>query len=242
VVSRHATLSSTNDEAARIRDLGLAPIPFAVVAKQQTKGRGRAGRSFHSPVGGLYVSLGLAVRPEDRPGPLVAALAVAAAEAIEQTAGQTCRIKWPNDLWLGRRKVGGILCESAGEDRPVVAGIGVNVRGVPADLPEHVRVATTALDRDGARPVDLARLLDALLASAARRVADLEHATARPALEALWRSRLALLGERVGYRLGADAREGVLLDADVSRGLQLEEHVGRAWRRPEHIVDLRPLE
>jgi len=234
-------VGSTNDEAARLRDAG-APSRTAVVADRQTAGRGRAG-TWASPPGGLYVSLLVSAHPDDLPGPLTAALTLACAQAVEHVAPEvSCSIKWPNDVWVDRRKLAGLLLESAGAVRVVVAGIGVNVHGVPESLPDDVRAAITALDVEAGRAVTRQALLQSLLLHADLHVAALRVPAGRQDLEVEWRSRLALLGEDVTYELGGRRRRGHLEDASLDRGLLvLDEEEGRVWRRPEHVREVRPV-
>ena len=237
-----ASTTSTMDEVARRRDEGAGPRTV-VVAGSQSAGRGREGRPFASPPGGLYASLLVGVGPLDVPGPLVAASALAVAEALEETAGVRAELKWPNDVWIGARKVGGILLERGGGGRPLVTvGLGVNVRSVPADLPEDVRRGLTALDAEAGRPIGLEPLLTAVLARMDRRLADLRAPASRSALAADWRARLALKGRRVSWTEAGVRRTGRFLDAALDEGLELVDDArGHRRVRAEQVQDLRPL-
>ncbi|MFL5403366.1 MAG: biotin--[acetyl-CoA-carboxylase] ligase [Gemmatimonadales bacterium] len=110
----------------------------AVVAVEQLGGRGSRGRSWHSAPGGLWLSV--LFRPPSAGGIEVISLRVglAVAEAVEPLLRDPIRLKWPNDLMLGERKIGGILCEARwqGEGLAWVAvGVGMNVRNsIPPDL------------------------------------------------------------------------------------------------------------
>ena len=129
------TTASTNDVALALAAQGDCEGTI-VLADQQTAGRGRLGRAWHSPAGnGLYVSLVL--RPARVPGLLTLAAGVALAEAVEAVTALPPDIKWPNDLLVGRRKLAGILAETASGDVPqVVIGYGINVgrQSFPPDL------------------------------------------------------------------------------------------------------------
>lgn len=236
-----ALTASTMEEAARRRGEGAGPRTV-VVAEAQSAGRGREGRPFVSPPGGLYASLLVGVGPLDVPGPVVAASALAVAEALEETAGVRAALKWPNDVWIGGRKVGGILLESAGGTRPLVTvGVGVNVRAVPADLPPDVRAGLTALDAEAGRAVPLEALLSALLARMDRRLADLRAPASRTALATAWSGRLALKGERVSWTESGARRTGRFLDALLDEGLEVvDDALGHRRVRAEHVQDLRP--
>ena len=140
-VFRFQVLDSTNTKAISIAKEGLSEA--VVIAKRQTGGRGRMGRSFASPEGGLYLSY---LTDRLAPGASVLALTPAAAlavrRAILRTYGLSCGIKYPNDLLLEGRKVCGILCESAscGERFSVVIGAGINVCSdvpLPEDAPVY---------------------------------------------------------------------------------------------------------
>ncbi len=239
-IHHRVRVASTNDEAARLRDAGAGPR-VAVVADEQGRGRGRGGRAFASPPGGFYVSLLVAAAPGDLPGPLAAAIALAAVTAVETVSGVSCGIKWPNDLWVGRRKLAGILLEAAGPRVPVVAGLGINVHGVPEDLPEAIRGQATALDLEAGRHVDRGALLTALLVQVDRWSADLRFPHPRRALERAWRERLLFVGERISYEIGGVRRSSILRDASLEGGLLVEDpEAGTRTLRPEHVRDLRP--
>jgi BirA family biotin operon repressor/biotin-[acetyl-CoA-carboxylase] ligase len=186
-----ALVASTNDIAARLADQGAAD-GTVVLAETQTAGRGRHGRSWHSPPGaGLYVSL---VLPADGGTHVTLMAGVAVAEAIRTITGLPVEIKWPNDVvsvaggparW---RKVAGILAEStrvgAAAER-LVLGVGINVR--PADRPPELAMRATSLEEEVSRPVDRALLLVECLAGIASWQTRLRLADGRAALLTRWR-------------------------------------------------------
>ena len=140
-VFRFQVLDSTNAKAISIAKEGLSEA--VVIAKRQTGGRGRMGRSFASPEGGLYLSY---LTDRLAPGASVLALTPAAALAVRRAIlrayGLSCGIKYPNDLLLEGRKLCGILCESVscGERFSVVIGAGINVCSdvpLPEDAPVY---------------------------------------------------------------------------------------------------------
>lgn len=113
-----------------------------VIATRQTGGRGRLGRSFASPEGGLYMSLLL--KTSAAPGAITTLCAVSVRRAILRMTGFETDIKWVNDLLLDGKKVCGILCEnvfSGSESLGMIAGIGVNIYGddLPAELKDIAR-------------------------------------------------------------------------------------------------------
>ena len=116
-----------------------------VVAGEQLGGRGSRGRSWYSPPGGLWLSV--LFRPTASAGVEVMSLRVglAVAEALDPLLPRSLQLKWPNDLMLGERKVGGILCEARWQGHAlgwVTVGVGLNVRN---PVPEEVADAATAL-------------------------------------------------------------------------------------------------
>lgn len=137
LVEIHRRIGSTNDRALELAAAGASPFT-AVVADEQTRGRGRGGNEWHAPAGsGLLVSVVLPGAAAPSPAlPLVVGLA--AARALESEApGVEVRIKWPNDLYIGDAKVGGVLCEGR-TGSAVVAGIGLNIHTPPGGFPAGV--------------------------------------------------------------------------------------------------------
>ena len=147
------TVDSTNNEVKR-RALAGAADGLAVVAEQQTGGRGRRGRSFVSPAGqGLYLSVLLRPRcPLEEVSTLTAWTAVAVCNAVERVCGVRPGIKWPNDVILDGRKLCGILTELELEAetaalRHVVVGVGINLTQTAADFGPEVAPVAVSLAR-----------------------------------------------------------------------------------------------
>lgn len=166
-VHLYAAVGSTNDEARTLAADG-APAGTVVLAEEQTRGRGRAGRPWHSPPEtGLWLSVIL--RPDALPSPALLPLLVGVrvAAALEDGCiGAPVQIKWPNDLLVGDRKVGGILCEAVWEgDRPahVIVGVGLNVGNAPEDLPAELRAAASSLAAESADPVERSEVAGAVV-------------------------------------------------------------------------------
>jgi BirA family biotin operon repressor/biotin-[acetyl-CoA-carboxylase] ligase len=165
LVEAFASIGSTNDRAAELAATGAAAYTV-VLADEQTAGRGRRGARWWSPPGhGLLMSVvapsggGTAGVPVVVPSggaaggagagtclPLVVGLSVA--EAVERLAPEAdVRVKWPNDLLLGGRKLGGVLCEASGDT--VVVGIGLNLRRPARTVPDPVMGLATSLEEEG---------------------------------------------------------------------------------------------
>ncbi|HSM61951.1 MAG TPA: biotin--[acetyl-CoA-carboxylase] ligase [Longimicrobiales bacterium] len=204
LLEAHEVLDSTNDRARRLAAEGA--LPFTVVlAEEQTRGRGRSGAVWHSPPGaGLWMSVLLPAPagPETPHLPLLVGLA--AARACE-TALPEVRIgvKWPNDLEVAGRKVGGILCERV--PTGVVAGIGLNVRVPPGGFPDELAGRATALETPGGTRVRRSALAGALLGEL-RALCHTPGARLRPELLEELAGRDVLLGRRVDTRQAGEGR------------------------------------
>ena len=188
-----------------------------MIAEAQTEGRGRRGRSWHSGHGGLYMTAVL--RPRSATGlvPLMAGVAVA--ETIRATADIDARLKWPNDILIDGRKVGGIIAESAwsrGEVRHTLLGIGVNLNN---RLPPTLTEATTVSDELGTE-VDIDRFLYYLLKRLDKGLGNLEEPDG--ILEA-WRELSSTLGRQVEVVDGSGENvRGVAVDIDHDGALVLK--------------------
>ena len=135
------------------------------VAEEQTEGRGRLGRTWVSPPG-VSILCSVLLEPAvetPRLPELTVVAGEACAEAIGRVTGLEPRIKLPNDVLLGDRKVAGILAEA--RDGRVVLGVGINVNVEPAELPQDVAKPATSLLGELGEPVDRAELLVTLLES-----------------------------------------------------------------------------
>jgi BirA family transcriptional regulator, biotin operon repressor / biotin---[acetyl-CoA-carboxylase] ligase len=172
----HEALPSTQDRALELAREG-APEGTRVVARRQTGGRGRGGRAWASPEGGLYLSIVLE-SPTTAPGVLPLAIGARLAGALSQRYGVPARLKWPNDLVVpdglrGARKLSGILIDEVGSPagRRAVAGIGVNVDPPSGSLPPEVAATAASLAEFSRSPprMDEVEALAAEAALAARR-------------------------------------------------------------------------
>ena len=220
VVEVYDAVASTQERA---RELARAGTPHGalVVAGVQKGGKGRLGRRWGSPQGGLWMSLVL------RPG-LVAGLA----SRVTQTAavgvagalweiGVEARIKWPNDLLVGGKKICGILAESGvgqgGRLDYAILGIGMNANFDPSELGVMDREVTTIRYELG-RDVDLLLLLRVVLSNldaALGRIEDFETILDE------WRNLNCTLGERVRVRRVGEAIEGRAIDLTPEGALLL---------------------
>jgi BirA family transcriptional regulator, biotin operon repressor / biotin---[acetyl-CoA-carboxylase] ligase len=204
-----STIGSTNDVASRHAASGDHE-GAVFVADTQTAGRGRRGRTWFSPPGaGLYVSTIL--RPsrsrESARAVLLTTIAagVALVEGVRRATGLAPSLKWPNDLYVGKRKLAGILAEGIGDS--VVLGYGINVGA--ASLPPELGDRATSLETELGRSVDRARVFAETLAALAARYDDLLSARFDAILDA-WRALApSAHGARVSWTTPAGERNGV---------------------------------
>jgi BirA family biotin operon repressor/biotin-[acetyl-CoA-carboxylase] ligase len=223
-----AVATSTNDLARELAAAG-APEGTAVLALEQSAGRGRLGRRWASPPGGLYLSVVLRPRIPLERWPLVGlAASLGAAEAVDkhlhpdvQAPGHTVRLKWPNDLQLDGLKVGGILVEVSGD--AAICGIGLNIIPPTRSGPSWTS-PNRSVDMHGAtwlgtrnHAVTVAGLAQDVLYECERRYVALGDDPA--AILAEWRVRAVTLGQPVRVEVPGPPIEGVAEDIDVAGAL-----------------------
>ncbi len=210
---------STNDD---LKKQASAPHGTALMALRQTGGKGRLGRSFFSPEGGLYLSVLL--RPEAKPEELLhltAMAAVAVRRAIWRLCGVDARIKWTNDLVYEGKKLCGILTElvtgQEGRLECVILGLGLNCNTELTKLPPEVREMATSLERITGRKIDIHRAAQAVLAE----LREMDRALFRE--NALWlreyEAACVTLGKQVRIVRGGEERRALALGIDEAGGL-----------------------
>ena len=253
-----AETGSTNADALALARQG-EPEGIVLVADHQTAGRGRAGRTWTAPPGASLLCTILLRPPEPVAGLVTFALAVAAAEAVEELAGFSPGLKWPNDLVVesddGRvRKLAGILAEaewpagsshSAGHRAPaaheratVAAGIGLNVDW-PDELPPELADIAVAINHVSGRTLDRRVVLDGVLDHFDLHYGRLVDGGGDAVLDE-WRSRSATLGRKVRVDLGRDDVEGTAVDVTSEGHLVVDEvDGGRRTLAVGDVVHLR---
>jgi len=224
----YSEVSSTNDVAATLADRG-EPEGTVVIADAQSAGRGRHGRTWASPPGaGLYMSIVM------RPAPhavtlLTIAAGVAFADGIQAATGLHPQLKWPNDVYIGGRKLAGILAEagtSTDGGCHVVLGCGVNL--MPAAYPSDVAARATSIESELGRPIDRGLLLVECLAALDLRYRELQS-RASAAVIARWRDRaVSMFGRRVEWDVAGVTRHGVAEDIDETGALLVRDGAARA--------------
>jgi len=229
----HAEIDSTNAEALRLAAAG-APEGTIVVADTQTAGRGRLDRPWWSEPGTALLA-SLLIRPALDPDrlPLLSLLAgVAAARATTAAGGVAVRLKWPNDLVVDGRKLGGILSESDGKGA-VVVGLGVNVR--QASFPDELASTATSIVASGGRAPERAWLLAATLSSFGARMNAPEEALDD------YRAMCDTLAREVRVeRSAGDAIHGKAVDVAASGALVIETEERRIEISSGDVVHVRP--
>lgn len=228
----HRAIADSTNDVARRAALEGAPEGLVVTADQQTAGRGRMGRTWQGEEGSLLMSLLL--RPSFHPTRLFALTmlsATATREAIHRATGLNCDLKWPNDLQIRGRKLGGILTEASlhgeGIDFAIV-GLGLNVNLDVSRYPEIADTATS-LRRALGREIDRGELLCGILEQietryewARRDRLDLIHQE--------WRSALVNLGQQVRVIDRGQVVEGLAEDVDLDGTLLVRQDDGKRIR------------
>jgi len=225
-VAPHATSTASPDtkilaeRSASPQPRAPSPEGLVIVADEQTAGRGRRGHTWFSPHGsGLYVSVVLApaasVDPVRATTLLTLAAGVALADGIEAATGLDVDLKWPNDLQIARRKLGGILAETSGggaAPAAIVVGYGINV--LATAFPPELRDLATSLETEMGRAIDRHQLLAETLAALSHRYEDLLAGRFDAILDA-WRRRApGAMGARVIWSTNAGPLAGVTAGID----------------------------
>ncbi len=223
------SIDSTNTQAKLLASQG-APHGTVLIADQQTGGRGRRGRSFHSPAGtGIYMSVIL--RPGCAPSDLMhltCAAAVAMCDAVEASAGFRPGIKWTNDIVSGKRKLGGILTELGFDSNGMVSyaiiGIGINCCQSLSDFPEDIKDMAGSLASVAGCEIDRAKVAAAMIDAFYRMDQMLPH---KADILNQYRADCVTLGKEISaVKADGCIRHGLALDIDEEGGLLVRFHDG----------------
>ena len=216
---------STNDVLKSLARQG-APHGTAIIAGHQTGGKGRLGRSFHSPEGmGIYMSLLL--RPSCAPCRLMhltCAVAVAMCNAVEKAAGFRPGIKWTNDLVHGKQKLGGILTELGlspnGTVDYAIIGIGINCTQQKEDFPADIRDIAASITMAAGTEVSPAMLAAAMLEALHKM--DSILLMEKEALLDQYRRDCVTIGQEISVVRGEDIRHGKALSVNGEGALVVQ--------------------
>jgi BirA family transcriptional regulator, biotin operon repressor / biotin---[acetyl-CoA-carboxylase] ligase len=234
-IAYYPSLPSTMDAA---RDKARAGVleGTVIIAGEQTAGRGRLKRSWLSPKGNIALSI--IIHPDIATLPyLIMVASLAVVQSIESVTGQKTRIKWPNDILIGGKKVCGILIENELKGNKAaysIIGIGINTN---LNTAEHDEIARTATSLKNPADADLRlKLVISLLTEFEKLYVQLPNG--KDIFKA-WRDKLATLGKRVKATWGDQIIEGVAQDVDESGALLVRGNDGEVTKVVGGDVTLR---
>ena len=218
-------VDSTNNRLKELAAAG-APAGTVIITDQQSAGKGRLGKSFYSPKGGLYFSLLL--RPELPVSDMMAVTACTASAVYLALSefGVDAKIKWVNDLFLNGRKICGILSEGAFNAEMLsmdylIIGIGINLVPDP-DMPEDLRqIVTDILSETGIR-ILRSELAAAILCKLESLIAELPQRTYLP----IYKAHSCTIGHHVAFTSGSETRTALAVDFAEDAGLIVEHPDG----------------
>ena len=243
-----AAVDSTNRLARRVAEAypDSQPPPLSLIARAQTAGRGRRGRRWVSPPGqGIYASLLLPVAGAEALASWPLRVPLALCEALDEH-GVACGIKWPNDLLVDGRKLGGVLLEALAGSRAAIVGFGINGAQAERELPAP---GSTSLRLAAAGPVELSRLVVELVRAVGERLA--EGGLTKALVEAYRRRSVHHPGDPLRCRVGDEEVAGRFAGFDDRGRLRLataggervlgaaEVHHRTGRRRPRGRADER---
>lgn len=225
------TIDSTNSEAERQLAQGC-PTPHIFIADKQEKGRGRLGRTWHSPQeGNLYMSL--AFRPRLTPRllqKLTLWTGLAICDAIDAFCKVKLQLKWPNDLILNGRKLGGILMEAridADMTRDVVLGIGLNVNSEPEAWTDDLKPVAISMRQATGSPVNINQFGAFLITSILSAFERYSREDVSDSIRDRWPRRDYLAGKEVSATPGNREITGIAKGIDTDGALIIETAGGR---------------
>ncbi|MBM7812919.1 biotin--[acetyl-CoA-carboxylase] ligase [Saccharothrix algeriensis] len=231
LAGRYTALDVVASTGSTNADLRERPGDRVVlVAEEQTAGRGRRGRGWASPGGGLYFSA--LFRPPGVPAARLPWLTLLAGLALVRAAagvGVRAELKWPNDLLVDDRKAAGVLAE-IGPDHAVVVGVGLNVAALPPDVePGAGGLPPTSLEEHAGGPVDRAEVAVAVLAELAELERTWREAGGDPEGSGLldeYRRHCGTLGRRVRVELPGAVLSGVARSVGPDGTLVVRDDAG----------------
>lgn len=182
-----------------------------ILAEIQTKGKGRLGRDWASPRGGIWLSCILSAPKPQSASLLTLLTSVAVARAIQALTSLPVKIKWPNDLLVHGKKVAGILSEKVAEY--VIVGIGVNLNVSPQALPENLRSLATSLKAESGEDIPQVKFIQILLKELEKIYLRLKEGEASIVLQE-WKSLNTTLGSWVKVRSFTEVWEGQAVNVD----------------------------
>lgn len=243
-ILRFDSIGSTNDEALRQAKLG-APEGLCVVAQQQTQGRGRHGRAWHSPAGsGLYFSIILRPKIEIRFLPLITLMTgIAVHDTLEKVFELDCDIKWANDVHVRDKKICGILAETCESDSglAVVVGIGINLKST--NFPSELRETATSVEAEIGKETNIEVLLESLTEHLSNNYKTLQSDDGAEKIRQDWSQKSSYsFGKPVRVSLENDFFSGVTRGIEDDGALRIEMETGEIKKiRAGNVEKLRRL-
>ncbi len=217
-IEHHEVLDSTNRRAMVLLGEDVE-LPLLVIADEQTAGRGRGSNEWWSPRGCLMFSLAIQ-RTEDLselpPYSLAVGLGVRSAIASE-LPGHGVKVKWPNDVYVGDRKISGILIEvPPGDPGKLVIGIGANVNNSTRDAPDSIRSTVATITDLTSQPVDMNGVLTSILNNISTQIAAMDSD-----LPTRWMDHCYLMGKTITLARGNRSDTGMCRGIDETGALLL---------------------
>lgn len=223
-ISLDKTESTNNDIKTMIQSTN-SPVFAVISARKQTGGRGRLGRGFFSPEGGLYFSVSLPLLGNERNIPFITLLAgLAASRAIEELTGIKTQIKWPNDIYLNGKKLGGILCELVcSKQFTAIVGMGINLTAQKEDLPPELANTITSFANEGYPIPNERALVKRITEKLDKYVYEFnELFEVRDSTIDSIRRRSFSIGKKVKYTVGDTVCEGVITNITKTGAAEIE--------------------
>lgn len=240
----HLQQTDSTNRVAREQAVAGAASGSLVWADSQNAGKGQYGRSFASPLGGLYFSLILRPDlPSERLPLITLATGLACRDVLSRHYNLDTQLKWPNDLFLHGKKVGGILCESffAGQAVPpqatIIIGVGINCNGTSEDFPGELQPLVTTIAQTIQTPIAVVDLLEWLVEAIEAAVLLLGHKDC--VMLDRWQDYDYLFEQPLRYSNGSDEIFGVGRGINQDGRYRMVDKQGK-----EHIIvggQLRPL-
>lgn len=241
-VEVHKTLPSTNDLAWEYAKSGKEE-GVAILAEQQSKGRGRQGNLWYAPrASSILMSVLLRPPAITNAISLTVGAALAVCRASESTTKVRCKVKWPNDVLIDGKKLAGILVESRSYSKslPVyVVGIGINVNLSRPGFPKDLRDTATSLRTATKKMWDRNPIVVALL-----KELDQNYALARErhwgGLEVEFFERLGMADQLVQIKTAGKPATGLFRAFSIDEGITIENDKGRIHIPCEHVLSIQP--
>ena len=219
------SLKSTNDLASQMA-AGYADEGVVVTSEKQTLGKGRFGRSWYSPEKvGAYISIIITPKiPLEKAPGLSIMTALAAAETFEKYCPGKVKIKWPNDILIGNRKVAGVLTELYTKSNKidyVVVGIGININQKQKDFPQTIRKLATSLRQISGKKINRAKLTAEFLQHFEKEYKSYPKSQLGGSLKRI-RAYSSLLGQTIILKTGDKSLTGQAIDINKTGALIVE--------------------